>query len=336
MGLLTFDTWFPTIRPYLAESLVDGRAWEGLRTVAGHLPGEGLAIFEVRLASEARVVDLSIRLAEPAQARRMAERFSPEAVRTFLARWSQEESDLQPLSEVWLEFDLDPEPASLGTGSLPLPLLCARLRDAVEPEWLLGTLVPALRGEAPNGQQLRLLRRLVNAVPAGGRVLYAFGLLARPGGAVRLEISGLDAHAAVDYLERVAPENAPQVAGLCPLIGDSERLHLSLDVGETISPRIGIETSFVRRPSREPRWREFLDRLSAAGLCTREKLDAVFGWPGVDSLWTAPRRWPADAVGLGGYCVRFLSHVKLVSWTDREPEAKAYLGVQHVRRPARG
>ncbi len=62
-----------------------------------------------------------------------------------------------------------------------------------------------------------------------------------------------------------------------------------------------------------------------------EKREAALAWPGWDSFWTAPDRWPVEAVGAEGYCVRYLSHVKVVCRPDREPEAKVYLAVEWVR-----
>ena len=38
-----------------------------------------------------------------------------------------------------------------------------------------------------------------------------------------------------------------------------------------------------------------------------------------------PERWPAKPRPAAGYCVRRLSHVKVVCRPDREPEAKVYL-----------
>jgi hypothetical protein len=93
---------------------------------------------------------------------------------------------------------------------------------------------------------------------------------------------------------------------------------------------VGVEGSFVRLPHREPGWRELFDRLQARDLCTQEKRAAAFAWPGQDSARTAPA-WPPAA--RGGRCVRSLSHVKVVTHPEREPEAKVYLLVTPLRRP---
>jgi len=286
----------------------------------------------VRLASASGAVDFALRLAERAQARGLMDRVASPHLRSFLRHWYEDAAYLAPVSSVWLEFDLNREPRGSEAGSLPLPVVCAQFGDRVEPRWLIDSLLPAMHGSPLNPSQRRLLHRCLDALPAAGRILYAFSLRSRPGDAVRLELCGLDPAAMVAYLERVAAPGAAARAGaLIPLIKRCERLHLSFDIASEISPRIGLEGSFVHRPHREPRWSELFDRLMASGLCTPEKRTAVFGWPGYDSLWTASDRWPDDAAGLGGFCVRCLSHLKLVSWPDREPEAKAYLLFQHLR-----
>lgn len=303
--------------------------------MARYLPADCLAIMEVRLAPGCEAVDFSLRLAEPAQARRIAGHLPAPHLRSILSLWSQRVDWLAPVSSLWLEFDLGP-PIREGVG-LPLPILCAQLGERVEADWLSETLLPALHGRPLSAAQRRLIRRCMAALPVDGKVLYAFSLQPRPGDRVRLELGGLDLPAMVEYLQRVAsPAAAKQVAACAPLVADCQRPHLSFDLGVEVSTRIGIEGSFVRLPHREPRWAGLFDRLVASGLCTPEKRDAIFAWTGYDSLWTAADRWPEEAVALGGYCVRGLSHVKLVSWPEREPEAKAYLVFQHLRRSRDG
>ncbi len=284
----------------------------------------------MRLAAASGTVDFSLRLTETAQARCLKDQVPAPHLRSFLSHWSEGVADIP---SVWLEFDLDHEPRTPEAGSLPVPVLCVQLRDRVGPDWLIDSLLPAMHGSPLSSSQRRRVRRCLDAVPARGRILYLFSLLSRPGNAVRLELIGLDSGAMVRYLERVAgPGPAERIAALAPLIADCERLHLSFDVDSEISGRIGIEGSFARQPNREPRWAELLERLVASGLCTPAKRDALFAWPGYDSLLTAADRWPEEGVGLGGYCVRCLSHVKLVSWPDRDPETKAYLLFQHINK----
>ena len=326
-ALLTGASWLEVVRPHLSTVLVDRRAQSRLDAVARYLPGDGIYVLETGLGPGGEAADLSLGLAAPARARPLLGHpgFGPPHLRSFLGRWLEGADELRPVRALWLEFDLDEDP-----DATQVPVVCAKLRPGCDPSWLALTLLPALHGRPLTAPQERLVRRLAARVPAGGRILYAFSLLGRPGGAVRLELYGLGPAAILDYLDRVAPaELRPQVAAILPLIIGGDRYHLSFDLGAEIAPRIGIEVAFARLPHREPRWGELFDRLVAAGLCTADKRRAVFAWPGWDTRQTAA--WPAAAAP-GGYCARCLSHVKLVTWPDRPPQAKVYLLYQYLQR----
>lgn len=342
---LPWDAWAAVFRPHLSPLLIDEAAFRWLRGIARHVPGDCLGVLELRLAAGSPAVDFAVRLGHPDQARRVAPRLSSARARRFLSSWARRRAELRPVASIWLEFDSRPE-GGRGDAERPLPepVLCARLGGATEPAWVVDTLLPAMRGEPLPAAQRRTVQRLLAAVPARARVLYAFSLLARRGEGVRLELYGLEPAAMVAYSRgAVSPAAAEQVASVAHLVSGADRFHLSFDVGPgeagaggvraEISPRVGVECGLRRQPRREPRWAELLDRLVANGLASPTKREALLAWPGQDSLWTAPGRWPAAAVGRGGHGVRCLSHLKLVLHAGRAPEAKAYLLFQHL--PAR-
>lgn len=329
---LSCESWIPVIRPFLSECLVTGPALVRLGQLAGYLPSDCLGALEVRLASGCDTVDFSVRVAEPAQARWLAQRVGLPHVSTLLSRWSSSDSELSPASSVWLEFDLDRE-----VRELPVPVLCARLRSPFDARWLIDSLLPAMHGRPLSEAQKHRLQAAIEAIPGGGKVLYAFSLLSRPGNAIRLELFGLGPEAMVDYLRRVlSSQAADQVADIADLVADGDRYHLSFDIDDDFGPRIGVEVGYQRLPHREPRWGKLFDRLVRHGLCASDKRAAVFTWPGYDTPKTAAERWPGGAHlaadPVTGFCVRCLSHVKLVTWPHREPEAKAYLLFQHLHR----
>lgn len=238
-------------------------------------------------------------------------------IREFLGQWAEPEGPLASVRSVWLEFDLDREE--------PAPVVCAKLPRILESDWLTGTLLPALQGRpVPEGQR-ELILACLRALPEPATLLYVFNLQARGSGAVRLEIFGLKPAAMLDYLQGIAPKVVPTVEPIAPLFAGIERLHLSFEMTDEILPRIGIEGSFPRQPSREPRWNAFLDRLVERDLCSPAKREALLAWPGYDTFWTAPLRWPVAALGPRGACIRLLSHLKVACRPDRDPEAKAYL-----------
>ncbi|HEX6861726.1 MAG TPA: hypothetical protein VF414_02865 [Thermoanaerobaculia bacterium] len=280
--------------------------------MAGDLPGDCLGILEVRLGSGPAPVDLSIRLLEASQ------------VRFFLARWPE------GVRSIWLEFDLDREPD---------PVPCAKLNADVSPSRIAESLLPLLRGRPLAREQRDRFLACHREIPPSGRLLYVFSLLPRGIDAVRMEVYGLSPGEILGFLGRIAPGSVSRVSEITPLFEGVERLHLSFDVApEGVLPRIGLEGSFPRLPRREPRWAELLGRWTGQGLCTPEKKDALLAWPGAETFWTAPAAWPIEAVGAQGFCVRGLSHVKVVSAPDREPEAKAYLSFGYAPRnpPERG
>lgn len=322
----TGESWLAVVRPHIPATLIGGGEVTRLAALARHLPGECLAILEARLAPGAREVDLSIRLAEPGHVPELARAAERPALAACLARWAADRFDgLAPYA--WLEFDLEREAREPFS-----PIPCVKLREGIEPEQLVDLLLPSLRGEPLTQPQRREVLRCCDAIPAGGRLLYAFSLHPRGSGAVRLELFGLGPPEIGRYLEQVAPETVRHVAPALALLAGAERLHLSIDVTESVSPRVGVEGSLPRLPRREPRWRALFDRLVAAGLCDPERRDAALAWPGYDTPGTAAGRWPG---GTPGFCARALSHVKLVCRPDRAPEAKVYLLFTYLeRRPA--
>lgn len=312
---MTAADWLAVLDPWLTEPLFEASAVERLRRIAQALPGESQGTLEVRLAPGASRVDLSLGLRKPWEARALAGRWNP-AVSAFLSSWSEPEGPLAPVRSVWLEFDLDRDD--------PAPVVCAKLPRSMSSEWLTGTLLPALQGgPLPTGQRASILAAL-EALPPPASLLYVFNLKARGSDAVRLEIFGLEPAGMPGYLQGIAPETVPAVEPVAPLFEGVERLHLSFDVTDGILPRIGIEGSFPRQPSREPGWSALLKRLVEREICSPAKRDALLAWPGYDTFWTAPQRWPAE-LGPRGACVRLLSHLKVVCGPGREPEAKGYL-----------
>ncbi len=328
---MRYARWLDVVSPRLTEPLFAGSAVERLKALARYLPGSCQAILEASL-QPAPAVDLSVQVAEAAQALELAEAPLPDHLCRFLVLWATPHGPFAPVSRLWLEFDLRP-----GSCAFPVPTVCARLSPGADFEWLSGSLWPALRGRALTVAQRELARRALREAPPGAGLLYAFSLLSRPGEAIRLELFGLEPPGPLlEYLGRVAPEHAAAVAPCAHLAAGAERVHLSFDVGEEILPRIGIEGSFPSRPEREPRWRGFLDRLVEHGLGSAARRDAALAWPGTDTFWTAAERWPLSEAGLRTRCVRGLSHAKVVCGPGLEPEAKIYLTLGPVVRPAAG
>ncbi len=254
----------------------------------------------------------------------MAAQSLPAHLRGFLSRWSSEaEGPFSSISCVWLEFDLD-RPVE----GIPTPSVCARLPRDADLDWIVESLLPALHGERLDDGRRDWVRRCHGEIPEEGILMYVFSMLSRPGNPLRLEIFGMDPDGALAYLRRVAPHAAPSLAGIASIFEGIERPHLSFDLRAEILPRVGLEGSFASQ--RDPRWVELLARLVDRGLCTPAERDAILAWPGYDTFWTAAPDWPLERAGLRGFCVRSLSHVKVVAQPGRTPEAKIYLLVSYL------
>jgi hypothetical protein len=315
--VLTSADWLEVLRAHLTLPFFVPETIGRLRRLAATLPGECQGTLEARLAPGVAPVDLSLRLRTAAEARALSARLP--VAGSLLPLWFAREGPLDPVRSVWLEWDLDRE------REREVPVVCAKLPRDVDPGWLAGALLPALQGFAPPPGQLARILFCLDALPSSAALLYVFSLRARGSDAIRLELFGLEPAGILAYLRDVAPREVSRVEEVVPHFEGVERLHLSFDVGEAVLPRIGIEGSFPRQPSREPRWRGLFDRLVQSGLCAPEKRDAALAWPGYDTFWSAADRWPVAALGPRGACLRALSHVKVACAPDRGPEAKVYL-----------
>jgi len=354
-GPASLAAWLATVRPHLAPNLAGAGALARMERLARHLPADVHAVLEIRLGpcaeaglSAGRPVDLSIRLLSPAACLQVAPALRPSPLRDLAAAWQGDPTFRRTVSALWVELDLarSAKSARSARGARgargedePEPILCARLERPCAAGWLTGTLLPALAGRRPTPAQGAALQDLVAALPRTARPLYLFSLQPRGAGEARLELFGPARQDVAPFVERIAGRAAArQVADPLRLLGDLERLHLSLDVGPAgeISPRIGLDGSYRRGPGKEPRWQALLDRLVEAELCTAAERDAILRWPGHDSFWTDPSRWPLPGGAIGGHAVRALSHVKLVTRPDTAPRAKVYLLFGHVPRRGAG
>jgi hypothetical protein len=233
-----------------------------------------------------------------------------------------------PINSFWLEFDLD----KTSVEEAPPPMLFSNLaRYQLDTEWLIRDLFPALHGSELTSVQQQLVRRACNEAPSGFQLLYAISLKPRLD-AIRLDFFCSDFIPMINYIRNVISlEAAERVAALADLIEDIERFHLSFDISDEVGSRIGLECSFRHQPPHGSRWQDLLGRLVQQGFCTTEKRDAVLAWPGYDTRKTAPNAWPNAADVHNGYCVRCLSHLKVVFDYEEIIQWKAYLLFRYLR-----
>jgi len=241
----------------------------------------------------------------------------------FLARWADPASPLHnhvPL--VWLEFDHGPLLAGRA-----VPFVTFMVSDALavgpgrngDGRVVVGEL---LRGglEALTGRiepdRLEGLLRCLTALPDEGRLRHVAAMPHRGTDAVRLIVSLRRSNVA-DYLRRLASEASRDaldatLAGLDP--GDG-MVSVNLDVEDCVGPKVGVEFYWPTSPLEDERWSPLLDGLVAAGRCTPIQRAALSAWP--------TREADGPPVRVGELVRQLL--VKVVFWSGRMREAKAYL-----------
>lgn len=253
-------------------------------------------------------------------------------------RWRSAGSPLREWIEcLWLEFDVAAGAphapalpgvfvgfsAAASTEGTPAER-CARAEAALH----------ALLGRELDDGHLAALRRCFDALPDGGRVLYAGSLLPRGDGTLRVCVSDVAARDLPGYL-RAAGWPGPH-APLRTLLNEMDGVRegafardpalLHLDVAaDGVRPRVGLEYVFGRREQVRGTLpdRAFLRHLANAGLCTADEAAALAAFPGCDTRQLPHELWRS-------LVVRRVNHVKLVLDGDRAPEAKGYL-VLHNR-----
>ena len=326
--------WWPLIGPHLFKDLPRDSAEsvrEPVLSLLRLLPPDALLAFELPLIQDPvhpRLPDVSLRLTCFEHADHVMAHWPSADWTDLVSRWAHarttgEGTVLAAARSLWLEFDLR-------RTTRPRPLLCLRLPEACGD---LGPWVELLHGGAGRAAQIPALERCRLALPPGACAMYLFDLSAREAGSLRLELAGISFADMVPYLRRINAPIPEWVLRLGPLFTSSDRPHLSFDLRAdgSIDDRIGIETSYVRLPHREPRWSLLFDTLVHESLCDARTREAFMAWPGQAQRATA-EHWPSSPELADGHVARVLSHVKLAGrLADTLPEAKGYLLFQYLK-----
>jgi len=332
--------WFAQSRPFLPPSLLAHQQAEQLAQLLSPMPHRALVALEFHLTHPGEPVDCSIRLTAREDAERVLELIDSPVTTTFLETWVQTQRFANRVPRLWLEFDLN-----RGQEGFRDPVLCAEISKALAvceraaASWLVDELVPCLHGEELSSSHRTTALAALKALQGRHRLLYIFSLRARRSKTIRLEIVSDSVSNLLPYLDIVGGSpSVAQVNALGDLLDDAQRPHLSFEIGDRgLGPRIGLEVARIGLPRRDPSWRRLFDRLVHHQLCSTAASDALLSWSGYLSWRDRPTGWPQLAGRpVAGACIRSLSHVKLVTWPDQPPEAKAYLLIEHWKRLRQG
>jgi hypothetical protein len=352
--------------PYVSPDLISRDALAEIGRVANLLPGAVTDFFgfECPLGVPAPTADFLVCsrasqggrevLTDQRPGRSLPAKFTQhpvwQQVFAFSREWNDPTSPLfEAVHNIWLEFDMDGEPASIPVPSL---FLGSNLLARREPErraparslkrmpehcaWLTDQALPLLLGRPLDRSICRQVASCVNLLPAGARIFQVGLMLSRATAVTRLCVRGLASAQIPEYLEAIGWEGAREeveaiVDKLVPLV---ERIDLDIDVGDHVMPKIGLECY----PAQDlTKLGAFMNYLISGGLCVEPKADALMRWAGLAHERVTPQMWPRELLALSSFLggrvesafFRWLHHVKVVHVPDHAPAAKAYLAVHH-------
>jgi hypothetical protein len=337
MWLYSLEHSLTQIEPNLTP-LIAPKALEQLKAVSRFFPDALTDTygFEYRLAPASSTVDFAIHIDKPEGAilagyhpnQRLPEVFDRhpawQQIQQFCVAWADPSALLHyHIADMWLEFDLESDQVS----DLPVPGVLFRPEQShpgLSPsyDWIWEQALPLLLNTAlPDAVQAKLIECLTR-LPAKTGVFQVGVMLSRSVQAVRLCLVGspsqlipylatLGWQGDVAELEAISHALTPYVDGII----------LSLDMGEHLYPRIGIEGIYLSRylPCVNGQWHSLLNHLVQQGLCEAQTRDALLQYSGYSVGKAIHQR----------IYVRGLNHLKLLYQPGVPLAAKIYFGVMH-------
>lgn len=347
------------LRPHLPVALVSAAAFDRARAAVDHLEPEVTngTYFECRLQSGSPRVDLVVivnldggrRLAATGGRRSAGALHEPPGWGSLLAlcrQWTTSDPALRDLIDhIWLEYDVEHGPSrheavptapgvfcSLRRShrrACSAPALCRKVLSALE----------ALTGRLASYTVRECLSDCCARLPLESGMPHVGFMAGRKVPAIRVCIAKLPAADAAHFLAATAGIGGGTVAEIVRLASLPDgpggplyipMLHLDMDERHGFVARVGMERQFPwicqltgRLGAGE---HTLLDVLTARGLCTRDKRDALLEWPGRSVAMMPHEIW-------WSVVERRVNHVKFVYEPESGVEAKGYLFARH--RPCR-
>ena len=343
------------MRPHLPGALVSADAFERAKAAVQHIEAaitSGI-YFECRLQRGSPRVDLVLAVHaegggllaatsgnEAPGCRRTQPAWRP--LSAFCRRWTAPTSSLRKLVDhLWLEYDVEQGPSRDEAARSGPGVFCS----------LRGAHRMAHTGPALYGRALEALEALTGrqASPTVRECLYAcfaelppetgvphVGLMfGREVPTVRVCIAKLPAAGVAGLLAATAGVGGRDIADITRLASLPDgpggplyvpMVHLDIDERTGFVPRVGMERQFTQTCQLIGRTgageRALLHALTARGLCTREKRDALLQWPGRSVAMMPHEIW-------WNVVERRVNHVKFVYEPASGVETKGYLFAKH-------
>lgn len=363
----SFADYLKMLEPDVSTRLVSESCFSRIKDLASHLPGclafspfgfecplgaddaEADFLFSLQkynlgpavLAGQQKENDFDTSLFQIPQWRQ---------VRGFGELWANPTEPLYSgIDDVWMEFDIASVP---GTQNAHAPSLFLAPFVALSDSFIeklsanealnfLGTIFMKLNGRYPPAACLKNWKFSLENLPNIRNLFQVGFMIARPDSSMLrtcVAFNNMDnLKVLLDLLKWPGDfRNLDLFSRKLNTFFDSFALHL--DLGETVSGKIGIECQFRyhQGSAHGPRWLPFLDVLTEMGLCQMDKRNALIQYPGYreTNMHACPiplknmacRHFPLYR----SFFVRINYHIKLVLDLSGEWKAKAYLGINHL------
>lgn len=328
---------------YLYPPLISAATLDKVNKFSSLIPPISTIGFEWRLTEENTEVDYFIRATKRDGSDRIFAACNPEkspasflyddptweSVKQFCQIWLEPDSLLnQYVKSIWLEID-NQELNKIQ----PVPCLFFELsRQAIkETDWITEIALKTLYGKPILSKTKKTIQNCIAHLPEFAMIAYIGTMLSRPTSPIRLCVK-IAIKDVTTYLQAIGWNHDLEKVNrtLDNLVKDfAENVVLTLDVGDTVMPRLGFE---FKAAFRDKGWDVILERLVENELCYASDRDALLEWEGQPAelqnrefcrqLTVLPPDKLDDDDSL--FVVRKLNHVKIDCYPNVQLKAKIY------------
>lgn len=205
---------------------------------------------------------------------------------------------------------------------------------------VINTAASVLKGERLSKYLEQQLANCISQLPTNASIQFIGVMFSRSTNGIRLYVKRLLPKQIVPYLISLGwSDTKGRLSALINELSDiADRFVVGFDVvKEGISPKIGIECSFISNNYHlETRWGDLLEYLVEKNLCLPEKRDALLRYSGSENTETFSGgiMRPLASVSrhldklISSAIVRYISHIKIVYQSGHLLEAKAYPAIR--------
>ena len=276
-----------------------------------------------------------------------------ECVRKFGAFWKkvlvQENNTMSPLvDDVWLEYDLRANPASLSAPGIFYWTHSNEEMDGdiQQRDLLINRISQAYLALTKTNLPTSLLHHLKQCFVVERNDKYSIKsvhigmMISRKSSGLRLVINFPSPEAILSFLRGAGWPGS--ICSLSPFVEEwyemADRVNLNIDISEKgLGMKLGFELSFCNRrsPAREPRWAFLLDYLVRNKMCCPSKMEGLMTYsgyqeyPAIKGIIAESSETKAIKDACRMFLIRKIFHIKVVY--DEVPApvliAKGYFGV---------